>query len=85
MKTYNVTLKGTKKNNTETITVKILAGNKPHAFNLAYGFFQKGEVNAVFGNAQLGFSTYSDYIFGANELSHLAGKYHVHMSQVKCN
>jgi hypothetical protein len=85
MKTYTLILKGTKKNNTETISVKILSKNKTQAFNFAYKFFEKGETNTIYGRKEVGFTTPNDWIVGANDMFHLAGKYKVHMSQINCN
>ena len=85
MKTYTLTLKGTKKNNTETISVKIISNNKNQAFNFAYMFFEKGKTDTVFGSKETKLSTFNDWIIGANNMVHLAGKYKVHMSQINCN
>jgi hypothetical protein len=85
MTTYTLKLKGTKKNNTDTISVTILANNKSQAFNMAYVFFQKGETNTIFGRKETGLTTFNDWIIGANDLVHLAGKYKVYMSQITRN
>jgi hypothetical protein len=85
MKTYTLKLNGTKKNNTETITVEILANNKSQAFNMAYTFFQKGEINNIYGRKETGLSTIHQWIPKAAQLVHLAGKYTVQMSKIECN
>ncbi len=85
MKTYNLTLNGTKKNNTQTITVEIFGVNKSQAFNMAYTFFEKGEINNIFGGKETGLSTIHQWIPQAANLISLAGKYKVQMTKLKCN
>ena len=82
MKTYTAHLKGTQKNSTYTIHVKINANNKGQAFNMAYHFFEKGETDTIFGTPATGLSTIGDWIPGAENMKHLAGKYKVHNTSI---
>ena len=85
MKTYTITLKGTKKNNTQDITVEVLGNNKSQAFNWAYNFFEKGEMTAPFFAKGLNRKSGGTLAFipTANELMHLKGKYKVHHTSLK--
>lgn len=83
MKTYIVELKGTKKNNTENISVVMNCDNKNQAFNLAYCFFKKGETNTVYGTLERGLCTIHRWIPNAEEMRKFAGKYEVRLSSVK--
>ena len=82
MKTYTVNLKGTKKNNTKDISVKMICDSKMQAYNLAYMFFQKGEQNTVFGTEEKGLSTIHRWMPDAEKLRQFAGKYKVFTSSV---
>lgn len=82
LNTYQVTMKGTKKNQTNDITVTVLGHNVSMAFNFAYTFFEKGQKDNLYGREETGFTTISDYIPEAKNLEHLAGKYKVHYSNI---
>lgn len=84
MKTYEIRLKGTKKSNTEDITIIMNADSKSQAFNLAYGFFEKGETNTVFGTPERGLATIHKWLPNADDLKKYAGKYKVHSTSVIC-
>jgi len=81
MKTYTITLKGTKKNNTQDITVEVLSNNIPQAFNWLYTFFEKGEFRQDYkGND--GIYSIEKFIPNAKELIHLKGLYFVPKSGI---
>lgn len=84
MKTYTLTLKGTKKNNTKDLEVKINAENKSQAFNFAYLFFETAEydktTNSVKGNWVI-----TDFIPSASFFNDYRGKYKVYRTSVKSN
>lgn len=84
MKTYIVKLKGTKKNNTKDIEVIMNCDNKGQAFNLAYGFFEKGETNTVFGTKERGLSTIHRWMPNAEDMKKFAGKYKVFTTSIVC-
>lgn len=84
MKNYIVKLKGTKKNNTQDIVVKMQCSNKSQCFNLAYTFFEKGETNNVYGTLERGLSTIHRWMPNAEELKQFAGKYKVYSSSICC-
>lgn len=83
MKTYTVKLKGTKKNNTPDLEVKVIAETKSQAFNFAYGFFQTGEfdknTNSIEGNWVI-----TDFIPSASHFNDFRGKYFVPRTAVNC-
>lgn len=85
MKTYTIKLTGTKKNNTSDLTVTINADSKSQAFNFAYGFFEKGETNTVFGTLERGLSTIHRWMPDAENLKKYAGKYKVYRTSVFCS
>lgn len=84
MKNYLVKLKGTKKNNTQDIEVKMNCDNKGQCFNLAYAFFEKGETNTVYGTKERGLSTIHRWMPNAEEMKKFAGKYKVNSTSVIC-
>ncbi len=84
MKSYIVKLKGTKKNNTQDIEVVMNCDNKGQCFSLAYGFFEKGETNTVFGTQERGLSTIHRWLPNAEELKQFAGKYKVFTTSIVC-
>lgn len=61
MKTYTITLKGTKKNNTKDLKTNIEANNKSQAFNIAYLFFEKGEENYLLSDLNYAKGNYKVY------------------------
>lgn len=74
MKTYSLKLKGTKKNNTQDVTVKVLGNNKSQAFNFAYQYFEKGESHP----------NVADFIPSLAEFTDLKGKYFVPRTALSC-
>lgn len=82
MKTYILKLKGTKKHNTQDIEVSMSCDSKRQCFNLAYGFFKKGDTNTVFGTKETGLSTIHRWLPNAEELKQYAGKYNVFKSSI---
>lgn len=82
MKTYIVKLKGTKKTNTQDIQVKMNCDSKGQAINLAYNFFQKGEINTVYGSIETGLSTIHRWMPEAEKMKKYAGKYIVYRTSV---
>ena len=85
MKKYTISLKGTKKQNTQDITATIICDNKSQAFNLAYEFFQKGDTNVIYGTTEKGLSTIHRWLVDAENMKKYAGKYNVYSTSIICN
>lgn len=85
MKSYTVKLKGTKKNGTSDIEVSMNCSSKAQCFNLAYSFFEKGEINNIYGTPERGLSTIHQWMPDAEKLKVFAGKYKVHSTSIICN
>lgn len=85
MKTYTLRLKGTKKNNTPDMEVKIFGDNKSQAFNYAYRFFELGEFISPYSANGLGLEVpgTAGHIEGVSKMMHLAGKYKVSIYSIK--
>ena len=84
MRTYELKLKGTKKNGTTDLTVVMHCENKFQAFNLAYDFFQKGRTEVVYGREAVGFNTISKWMPDAENLKQYAKKYKVYSTSIIC-
>lgn len=84
MKKYQINLKGSKKNNTNDLSLIMLCSNKSQAFNLAYRFFQVGDTNVVYGTEKTGLSTIHQWMPNAEEMKKYAGKYNVFSTSIKC-
>lgn len=79
MRTYLLKLKGTKKNNTQDISVHVYGDNKGQAFNYAYSFFEKGEFQEPYFaegiNRQSGGT--AEFIPKYRDFENVKGKYFV--------
>lgn len=84
MKSYELKLKGTKKNGTADLTVVMNCENKSQAFNLAYDFFQKCRTDVVYGREAVGFNAISKWMPDAENLKKYAGKYKVYSTSIIC-
>lgn len=85
MKTYILTLKGTKKAKTQDMKVSVFGDNKQQAFNWAYKFFQLGEfVEPYFakGLNKMSGGT-AEFIPESINLMGVKGKYKVNHSNLK--
>lgn len=80
MKTYKLSLKGTKKNNTPDLEIEIKGDSKVQAFNFAYMFFETGEYNSTTAKYHW---ELTDFIPDAANLDQYVGKYKVHRTSVK--
>jgi hypothetical protein len=86
MKTYTLKLKGTKKNQTHDLTIKIYGDNKSHAFAWAFDFFEKGIfMEPYFAEGVKKITGTEKFIPNASDIIHLAGKYNVPYTSVICN
>lgn len=82
MKTYTLKLKGSKKQNTQDLIIKVKANNKGHAFSLAYYFFQRGEYQTSYELYNGDTWRLEDHIEGLANLMHLKGKYKVYSTSI---
>jgi len=85
MKTYQLRLKGTKKNNTNDLTIIIRGDNKAQAFTWAYWFFEKGEFTHPYfasGINRMSGGTL-EFIPEADKMMHLAGKFFVPRTAIR--
>ena len=73
MTAYKISLKGTKKENTQDLTVIITCNSKNQSFNLAYAFFQQGRTNVIYGTERTGLSTIHRWLNNAENLREYAG------------
>ncbi|MGG7036949.1 MAG: hypothetical protein ACI7YS_17405 [Flavobacterium sp.] len=84
MKKYTLKLKGTKKNQTEDLTIEIFGQNKSQAYSWAYSFFEKGEfTNPYYAKGTGQWSGTEKFIPNASQMMDLAGKYFVPRTAVK--
>jgi len=85
MKTYTLKLKGTKKNQTQDLTIEIYGVNKSHAFNWAWDFFEKGRfMEPYFATGIKEITGTERFIPNASNMMDLAGKYNVPRTAVIC-
>jgi hypothetical protein len=84
MKTYELRLKGTKKNNTKDLSVIMHCENKNQAYSLAFYFFEKGQTNTIYGREATGFTTIHKWMPDAENLKRYAGLYKVYNTSVIC-
>lgn len=84
MKTYELRLKGTKKNNTKDLSVIMHCENKGQAIALAFNFFEKGQTETVYGRESTGFNKISKWMPESENLKQYAGLYKVYTTSVIC-
>ena len=75
MKTYTLTLKGTKSRGTRNITTSVIAENKNQAYNFACIYFEFGSLPENLGTYIPDFANFKD----------AKGKYFVPRSALTCN